>query len=263
MTYSLNGTDASSFDIVRTSGQLLTKARLDYEARDSYSVTVRVYDPSNASDEITVTIDVTNVDDQGTITLSSAQPFVDTAFTAVFDDPDGGVSDITWLWESSQDRMTWTEITGAESDSYTPVDGDVGSYLRITASYTDAEDSDKSAQAVSANEVREPVDHAPTFPHWETGVRTVFENTPPGTDIGEPFTAIDDDGHTLIYRGLRGRPTPTVSHRSTGCCAGSDARAERVCPALAEWCLAARFRKATATSDWRVWPKSTRIPPVR
>ncbi len=199
LTYSLAGTYAASFDIGRTSGQLLTKARLDYETRDSYSVTVRVSDPSNESDEITLTINVTNVDEQGTITMLSAQPFVDTAFGAVLDDADGGVSDVTWLWESSEDRMTWAEIAGAESDSYTPVDDDVGSYLRATASYTDGEGSGKSAQRDSANTVREPTDHAPTFPSTETGVRTVPENTPPGTDIGEPFTATDDDGHTLTY----------------------------------------------------------------
>ena len=199
LTYSLSGTDATSFDIVRTSGQLLTKARLDYETRDSYSVAVRVSDPSNESDEITVTINVANVDEQGTITLSSAQPFVDTAFSAVLDDPDGGVSEITWLWEGSQDRMTWAEIAGEESDSYMPVDEDVGSYLRVTASYTDGEGSGKSAQRVSANTVREPTDHAPTFPSTETGVRTVPENTPPGTDIGDPFAAIDEDGHILTY----------------------------------------------------------------
>ena len=199
LTYFLDGADAASFDIVRTSGQLLTKARLDYETKDSYSVTVRVSDPSNESDETTVTINVTNMDEQGTITLSSAQPLVDTAFSAVLDDPDGGVSDITWLWASSEDRMTWAEITGTESDSYTPVDVDVGSYLRVTASYTDGEGSGKSAQAVSANTVREPTDHAPTFLPTEAGVRMVAENTPPGTDIGEPFTAIDDDGHALTY----------------------------------------------------------------
>ena len=199
LTYSLSGADAVSFDIVRTSGQLLTKARMDYETKSSYSVTVRVSDPSNETDEVTVTISVANVDELGEITLSSAQPFVDTAFRAVLHDPDGVASDITWLWEVSGDRMTWTQISGADTDSYTPVEGDVDSYLRATASYTDPEGAGKSAGAVSANAVREPVDHAPRFPPTETGMRTVPENTPPGTSIGDPFTAIDDDGHALTY----------------------------------------------------------------
>ena len=199
LTYSLSGADASSFGIVRTSGQLLTKGLLDYETKSSYSLTVMVSDPSNETDEVTVAISVANVDEPGEMTLSSAQPFVDTAFSAVLDDPDGVVSGITWLWERSGDRMTWAQIGGADTDSYTPVEGDVGSYLRATASYTDPEGAGKSAGAVSANAVREPADHAPRFPPTETGVRTVAENTPPGTGIGDPFTAIDDDGHDLTY----------------------------------------------------------------
>ena len=30
------------------------------------------------------------------------------------------VSDITWLWEISGDRMTWTQISGADTYSYKP-----------------------------------------------------------------------------------------------------------------------------------------------
>ena len=41
--------------------------------------------------------------------------------------------------------------------------------------------------------------HSPVFPSTETGVRRIPENTPPGTDIGDPFTATDEDGHTLTY----------------------------------------------------------------
>ena len=39
LVYTLGGTDAASFDIVRSSGQLQTKAALDYETKSSYSVT--------------------------------------------------------------------------------------------------------------------------------------------------------------------------------------------------------------------------------
>ena len=44
LTYSLSGADAASFAIVESSGQLKTKATLDYEAKSSYSVEVRVDD---------------------------------------------------------------------------------------------------------------------------------------------------------------------------------------------------------------------------
>ena len=44
LTYSLTGTDAASFSIDSATGQLKTKAALDYEAKTSYSVVVGVSD---------------------------------------------------------------------------------------------------------------------------------------------------------------------------------------------------------------------------
>ena len=62
LTYTLGGTDAASFRIVRTNGQLRTNAALDYEAKSSYAVTVTVSDGTD-TDTIAVTIDVTDVNE--------------------------------------------------------------------------------------------------------------------------------------------------------------------------------------------------------
>ena len=62
-TYSLGGTDAASFDIVSTTSQLRTKATLDYETKNSYTVQVSVTDATSQTASITVTINVTNVDE--------------------------------------------------------------------------------------------------------------------------------------------------------------------------------------------------------
>ena len=59
LTYRLNGTDADSFDIVSTTGQLKTKAALDRATKSSYSVTVVVTDGNGGIDSIAVTITVT------------------------------------------------------------------------------------------------------------------------------------------------------------------------------------------------------------
>ena len=61
LTYSLGGTEAASFSIVSTTGQLQTKASLDYETKTSYSVIVSVSDGNGGSSSITVTINVTDV----------------------------------------------------------------------------------------------------------------------------------------------------------------------------------------------------------
>ena len=61
LVYTLGGTDAASFDIVRSSGQLQTKAALDYETKSSYSVTVTATDSARLSAEVAVTISVTDI----------------------------------------------------------------------------------------------------------------------------------------------------------------------------------------------------------
>ena len=77
LTHSLGGTDASDFDIVASSGQIQVKSALDYETKNSYSVTVTVkaavagitsesftLDPNAPGDyAIPVTINVTDVNE--------------------------------------------------------------------------------------------------------------------------------------------------------------------------------------------------------
>ena len=161
--YALSGADAASFTI-DSMGQLMTVAALDYETTMTYMVTVEVRDDEDATGApitgedadamVDVTINVTNVEEPGTVTLDSDQPVADTALMATLDDPDGGVTGVTWQWASS-DAMdgTFDDIAGAMSDTYTPAAGDAGMYLMVTASYTDAEGPNKSAEAVSANAV--------------------------------------------------------------------------------------------------------------
>ena len=75
LTYTLGGTDAESFDIVSTSGQLQTKASLDYETKSSYSVTIDVSDGNDGLDRITVTINVTDVANAApSVEISPAPP---------------------------------------------------------------------------------------------------------------------------------------------------------------------------------------------
>ena len=206
LTYSLRGADAESFDIDPSSGQLLTKAPLDYEAKDSYSVIVSVSDGKSSSGRdsdsrdgsITVTINVENVDEPGSVALSSHQPQVAVALTATLTDPDGGLSGITWLWERSADQAAWTEINGARTESYTPAIGDLSSYLRVTASYTDGHGRGKSAGTATGDPVL--INTVPRFPGVgiEIEVEEGYGDAESG-GAGEPVAAADPDGDTLTY----------------------------------------------------------------
>ena len=62
VTYTLGGTDAASFEIDSTTGQISTKAGVNYdhEAKSSYTVTVTATDTNSATADATVTISITD-----------------------------------------------------------------------------------------------------------------------------------------------------------------------------------------------------------
>ena len=59
LAYTLGGTDAASFAIVASTGQLQTNAALDYETKSNYSVTVSVSDGKDANGGVDTTADAT------------------------------------------------------------------------------------------------------------------------------------------------------------------------------------------------------------
>ena len=105
---------------------------------------------------IDVTTQIAAVRPDGRVTLSSSRPEVGLGLTASLTDPDGGVTGLTWQWARSPNGTTgWGDIFGATSATYRPVASDLGDYLRATATYTDAEASGQTAEAVSAVQVVE------------------------------------------------------------------------------------------------------------
>ena len=69
LIHTLSGDDAASFKIGKSSGQITTAEKLDYETKSSYTVTVTATDPSLSSASITVNITVTDEDDAATVIL--------------------------------------------------------------------------------------------------------------------------------------------------------------------------------------------------
>ena len=199
LSYFLSGTDAAAFEINSSSGQLRTRAALDYEVQQIYAVDVTATDPSGGFGEVEVTISVGNVQEAGTATLSPLQPVVGIELTATLADPDGRVSISSWSWERSPDRAAWTPVSGAMAD-YTPVAADVGAYLRVTATYRVGADTGQTAEAVSAHPVREPRGrHTPLFTDGASTTRRTTKTAPPGVNIGAPVTASDGDNDRLAY----------------------------------------------------------------
>ena len=170
-----------------------------------------------------VTVTVTDVDEDGSISLSALQPQVGVELTATLTDPDSRstpddrpIDNETWKWEqSSAMDGPWTLIPGAgtgdieatntvkASDNYMPAKEIAGMYIRVTVTYTDKHGDDKTAMAVSAHMVRATptgTNSVPSFPDTNAAqTREVDENSPPGTAIGKPVKASDTAGEILTY----------------------------------------------------------------
>ena len=148
------GTDAGVFSI--EGGVLMFNKPPNYEMamdvgmNNMYMVTVQAMDSTGKTGEKMVTVEVTNVDEMGMVTLSALRPQSATMFTATLTDPDEGITGTTWQWSKASSRNgTYIDIDDADEVMYPPADADIDYYLRATAMYTDDEGSGKSAMAVS------------------------------------------------------------------------------------------------------------------
>ena len=215
LTWSVSGADAAKFSI--EDGVLSFKSPPNFEAKASadgdneYSVNVVVSDGPNTAKKA-VTVNVTNDDEDGMVTLSALQPEAGTALTATLTDPDSltlpgddviGPVGVTWQWARSTSMSgSFANIANATSETYSPVDGDENFYLRATASYTDDEGAGKTAMRVSDNKVQRipsTDDTTPTFPEADVALN-LNENTPAGRALGSPIKAKDNDilTYTLV-----------------------------------------------------------------
>ena len=158
--WSLSGYDAGDFSI-STAGVLTFRNSPDYEnpvdmnGDNVYMVTVNADDGTNM-DTHDVTVTVTNVDEPGTVTLwvgtdaLTGPAIVGEALTGLVVDADGSVTVQSWRWMRADSAAgQFADITGATLASYTPVEADASMYIKVMATYTDAEGSGKTAESPS------------------------------------------------------------------------------------------------------------------
>ena len=207
--WSVMGREASVFMISRD-GVLTFRAPPDYEnptATDNiYRVTVVATSSSDSrqKDMKDVTVTVSNVEEAGTLTLSSSSPVVGTELTAILTDPDGMVTGEMWQWIRSMDMTTWDDIAGAMDNAYTPVEEDDGYYLQASVSYTDGHGSDKTAEKVSANAVEGGLAiSGPDSPSYaENGMDAVGTYMVTGPDAASATWSLEgDDAGDFMFSG--------------------------------------------------------------
>ena len=216
LTYSLEGADASSFSI-DGNGQITATVILDHESKNSYAFQAEVSDPAGGTDHVNVNVSVNNVEEQGTVSLSPAgDPQAKQTITAVLNDPDGNIRDETWQWQSGPNASgPWTDLGGAASASYTPVEGDVDSHLRVTVSYTDGFGAEADAASATTTAVQPEPNHAPSFDDATTTFN-ISVNVREGVRVAPPFTATDLNGDTLTYSIAPDTPNSFTIDAETG-----------------------------------------------
>ena len=186
-------------EITRDGGVLTFKKAPNFESPadadmdNMYMVTVVATDAKKLTAMRDVVITVTNVNEPGTVTLSSVQPKDGRPFTASLSDPDGDTTDVKWEWwrttatnlsndvpdfllDDEGDRGDWEKIDDADAATYEPVSGDMGRGLAAVATYTDPQGPVKTAEDKSANAVVANTDNvAPEFK--EGGDKPVMQAT--------------------------------------------------------------------------------------
>ena len=233
----------------------INTATPDADARgNTYSVVIRAITSRASGDtgpaetvDMTVTVTVTDVDEDGEVVISTLQPEITIPIMASLTDPDGGVTVETWEWEVSKvaadvldidENDHWGDAPGtATGESYTPENtATVGRYLRVTASYTDGEskmdDDPKMARMMSANPVQAAglgaKNQSPDFV-GEKVERSVAETAEVGDDVPGPVVATvrAPSSTDILTYGLRAFEADDVGDTGLTAPAAADAAADR------------------------------------
>ena len=170
----LGGTDSDHFSIDSPPGALRFaldavaprifseppdfEAPVDHDGDNTYEVDLVAGVGSNLSPTFRLQITVTDVDEDGELSLSSTRPAMGAELTAVLTDPDGVTAGTAvWQWERSTGRNSWAVIDGAAAASYTPAAADTNTFLRVTATYEDEHGTGKTVSEVAPNVVTGPL----------------------------------------------------------------------------------------------------------
>ena len=188
-----NSDDAALFSIDISSGVVTFQSDTtpDFEAKPSYDFTI-VATSGSLSAEQDVSIAVTNVDEGSAVfTVTSSGGDINGVVEGNVltvgvstSDPDG---DGTFTYQWHRDG---SDISGANSESYTIVDDDEETSLTVTVSYTD---SSGMVESVTTAPVVVPPDNIATGLGLSGQVTQISEDTTTRTRIGE-VTFDDADG---------------------------------------------------------------------
>ena len=217
LTYTLEGTDAASFDLDTTttagSARIQTKTGVTYnhEAKSTYTVVVKADDGNSGTDTITVTITITDVDGEApgrpaaptVIAVTGSSTSLAVSWTAPTNT--GPAIDTYDLRYQKTTESTWTNGPQDRTGTGTSIGSlDAGTAYRVQVRATSDEGDGDWSQS-GAGTTGAPTNNDPTFNDGMSTSR-IFNETignaavAASSNIGQPITATDTDtGDTLAY----------------------------------------------------------------
>ena len=199
LTYSLGGTEATTFSIDTATGQIKTLASLDYETKSSYTVIITVSDGNGGTDSISVSINVTDVNEQQTSTTTYNVGDNITTLPSGFWIPDVTANGASFQFSSGQVTITFNNEGYIEEDDITYTCVDAGGCEIVNGAVTKGTIEASTGDVVPPTPPTPVTNSAPMFSEGTSATRSVAENTASAQNIGTPVDATDTDGHTLTY----------------------------------------------------------------
>ena len=205
LTYTLEGADATSFGFDAATRQLSTKSGVTYdrETQSSYSVTLKADDGNGGSDTIAVTITLTNVIEPpgrpaapSVSSVAGSTTSLSVSWTAPSNT--GPAIDNYDLEYRQGTSGSWNNGPQDVSGTSTTISGLTANTLyEVQVLATNAEGNSPWSPSGSG-QTNTAGNTAPMFSS-STFTRSVAENSPAGTDVGNAVTATDADNNTLTY----------------------------------------------------------------
>ena len=203
--YALSGADSGSFTISSSTGQITADASLNFEAvKNTFTVVVTATDDGNLTDTITVTINVTNVNEAPTFPGTTATRSVaengganaNVGLPVTATDVDSGDTRAYALSGADSGSFTISSSTGQiTADASLNFEAVKNTFTVVVTATDDGNLTDTITVTINVTNVNE----APTFP-GTTATRSVAENGGANANVGLPVTATDvDSGDTRAY----------------------------------------------------------------
>ena len=219
VTHTLEGADATSFDIDPGSGQIRASADLNHEDKSRHSLTVKATDTRGGSATVSVTINVTDITEPPDIPLAPRVTAVSsTSVQVTWDEPGNTGPPITdYDYRHRSGSASWTEVTNTTITGRTATISGLtaNTFYDVEVRATNAEGTSGWSNPGNGSTNAPGANNLPVFSEGASATRSVRASAQPNTPVGAPVAATDaDPGNTVTYR-LEGRDAPFFDIRST------------------------------------------------